>query len=418
MLRLAPGLGICLLLTAGALADAPPTRVSRALLERGRAEVEAGVRRGSPSDVARGLVTLRRARELLAAEPARPGITPEVAAQAEADLWDAEKWIAWAAGEWERLATAPARPPEPPVPAPAAPEPAAPEEGDRPPSPDVPAPPEGASPLTPWIREIRAAYAGTPAPAARAVLAREIAERAGVIGLPALLALFRSEEDPAARAGIHDALVQVGTSRVATGMAEHARQGPEAERLRSAALEVVCRCLARPEDEEPERPFCRAIRAFHKLEDRALSLGILDRLDEMGKPGVAALGEVLYLEDFGCHAAAIELLSTKQDRRAVPPLVHLLNRFAFDYREQYPAHQALLKMGWHAVPELIARLDDKAAGIWISWTLRKISGETMGTTKRKWDDWWKHERVKHPEVEEEPAETPAETTPGEGLPGR
>ena len=89
------------------------------------------------------------------------------------------------------------------------------------------------------------------------------------------------------------------------------------------------------------------------------------------------------------------------DGRAVPPLVYKMNRFKFEYRVQMPAHRALMEMGWYGVPALIARLDNRAAGIWISWTLRKISGETMGTDKRKWDNWWKSEKLMHPELFED-----------------
>ena len=54
----------------------------------------------------------------------------------------------------------------------------------------------------------------------------------------------------------------------------------------------------------------------------------------------------------------------------------------------------------------VPSLNDKAAGIWISWTLRKITGETMGTDKRKWGDWWKSEKLRHPELFDDPDERP------------
>ena len=42
----------------------------------------------------------------------------------------------------------------------------------------------------------------------------------------------------------------------------------------------------------------------------------------------------------------------------------------------------------------------------------------MGTDKRKWHDWWKSERLRHPEIFEDPDEerrTPEVTgKPGEG----
>jgi hypothetical protein len=198
-------------------------------------------------------------------------------------------------------------------------------------------------------------------------------------------------------------------------MAGYARD----DRRRDDALDVVYRALERPEAQEPERPWCRAIRTFHEAKVRPVSLAVLTRLDAMGYEGVAALGEVLYVDDFGYHDHASALLGRKRDRRAVPPLVFKLNRFAFDARDQLPAHQALLAIGWFAVPELIDHLDDAAAGTWVSWTLRKITGETMGTDRRKWTEWWKLEGPKHPELSADPAARPpgaaAPLTPGSGT---
>jgi hypothetical protein len=256
--------------------------------------------------------------------------------------------------------------------------------------------------LGPWCRRVRRIYDATEEPAGRAALARGLAAQAGVLALPTLYDLFRTEELPGARDGIHEALATVGTSRVAREMASYARR--DREEKWSDALDVIYRCLEKPERNEKERPFQRAIRAFHELKDLALSREIVRYLDHMGTPGIAALGEVVYVDDFGLHEHVIGLLAKKRDRRAVPPLVFKMNRFKFEYRVQMPAHEALLAMGWYAVPELVDRLDDKAAGIWISWTLRKISGETMGTDKRKWHDWWKTEKLRHPEVFADPDE--------------
>ena len=58
----------------------------------------------------------------------------------------------------------------------------------------------------------------------------------------------------------------------------------------------------------------------------------------MGTPGIAALGEVIYVPDFGYHDYTIRLLAKKRDGRAVPPLVYKMNRFKFEYRVQMPAH--------------------------------------------------------------------------------
>ena len=207
-----------------------------------------------------------------------------------------------------------------------------------------------------------------------------------------------------AREGVHESLAGVGTSRVARLMGGFALRAQGA-RWRDA-VDVIFRCLEKPDAEEPERPFVLAIRRFHRLKDRALSSWILDRLDAMGTEGIAALGQVIYVEDFGHHDQAISMLAEKRDGRAVPPLIYKMNRFKFEYRVQIPAHRALLEIGWYAVPVLIDHLDAKAAGIWISWTLRKITGETTGTQKRKWHEWWKGERVRHPELLLDPDERP------------
>jgi hypothetical protein len=230
------------------------------------------------------------------------------------------------------------------------------------------------------------------------------------VALGPLTDLFDEEQVEAARPALHQALAEVGTPRLAAWLTARTQRRHAA--CWTNVLDVLYRVLERPEAEEPERLYLPVVRAFHQRRDRKLTLGILQRLDAMGREGVAALGEVLYVGDFGYHTFAIERLATKKDARAVPPLVFKMNRFRFDAAEQFPAHDALLQLGWHAVPGLIDRLDDKAAGIWISWTLRKITGETMGTDKRKWHDWWKGEQVRHPELFEDPDERPPAAVTG------
>ena len=247
-----------------------------------------------------------------------------------------------------------------------------------------------------WLRVALAQYGATSDGRARAAYAQAILAEAGIHALPAVIDLFEAEQDALAREGIHEALATLGTSRVANAMKDFATKAKR-EHWRNA-LDVVYRCVKKPEKLEKERPFQRAVRAFHWLKDEKLSKEIVKTFDKMGKEGVAALGEILFVQDIGLHDRVMEKLSTKKDGRAVPPLVFNMNRFKFDPDKQVPAHEALLKLGWYGVPELINRLDDKAAGIWISWTLRKISGEHMGTDKRKWHDWWKTEKKKHPEV--------------------
>ena len=265
--------------------------------------------------------------------------------------------------------------------------------------------------LVRWCEKARKAYDAEADPLGRASIAVKIAVKAKEQGLPLLFDLFKIEKDAVARDGLLDALTLLGGLDVAKEMGTYAR--PEDCPLRHDALEVIYRCLEKPEKLEPERPFCQAIRKFHELKDHKFSEAIIARLDGMGWQGTAAIGEVLYVDDFGAQNAAYDALSRKKDSRAVPPLVFRLDRFTFEYQEQMPAHKTLLAIGWFAVPELVDRLNDPAAGIWISWTLRKITGRHAGTDRKKWTEWWKVEALKRPEITEantEPAATAGSTT--------
>ena len=371
-----------------ALAGDPPTARSAedplaeamSLVELGTTHVEIGTDTDNEKKVAQGVAFYRDARALFQAALSQPDLTPAQRNRIRAHLADVESRIEWYAGgdsaQGGARGTGEVRIPEP-------------KRGEQ---------------LGPWCRRVRKLYAETEDPLGQAALARGLASHAGVLALPTLLALFEKEEHPTARVGVHEALAIVGTSRVANKMASFARRNAEGQW--DHALAVIYLCLEKSEKSEPERPFLRAVRAFHKLKNRVLTLQILKALDAKDPAGTAALGEVLYVPDFGYHDYTIGLLAKKRDRRAVPPLVYKMNRFKFEYRVQIPAHKALLQMGWYAVPELVERLNDKAAGIWISWTLRKITGETMGTDKRKWHDWWKGERVRHPELFDDPKERP------------
>jgi hypothetical protein len=376
------------LLAAGVHAKegSDPLDEARSHVELGTTYVEVGTDTDNAAKVREGVAHYRKARQLFQQELARSDLSPAQRNRIQAYLVDVESRIEWYDPS-DAEAAASGR-----------------DVGDVRPPELKPGEPLGA-----WSRRVRTLYEQTDDPLGRASLARAMAAEAGVLALPSLYALFLSEEMPQARVGVHEALAQVGTSRVARKMGSFARKSAEAHW--EHALDVIYRCLEKPETREAEEPFQRAIRAFHKLKQRKLTLRILERLDAMVPEGTAALGEVIYVDDFGYHDTVIEMLSQKQDPRAVPPLVYKMNRFQFDADVQLPAHKALLKMGWYAVPELIDRLDDKAAGIWISWTLRKISGETMGTDKRKWHDWWKGEKVRHPELFADPEERPGRRAP-------
>ena len=362
---------------------------AQALIEQGKNDLDAGLEANDTARVRAARDGLRKAKDLLTKALQDPKVTEKGAGLLRRDLVDLDVWLKWA----EEVAGGSAKQEAPPKP------------GAPPGVPDVPERKDGS--FGPWLRQLQARYAKTESPVERAILARHMGAEAGVHAIPVLVSLFRTEADPKAREGVHEALALVGTSRVPGEMEGFARN--DAEKHWANALDVLYRGLERPERAEPEKPWCRAIRAFHELKERKLTLRIVERLDAMGTEGIAALGEVLYVEDIGYHDHTIGLLAKKRDRRAVPPLVFKLNRFAFEAMEQMPAHKALLAMGWYAVPELIDHLDDKAAGIWISWTLRKITGETMGTDKRKWHDWWKSASVHHPELFDDPEERPGGT---------
>lgn len=414
-MRCAYLLAFLLLGAASALAEEED---AQSLLWKGKEAIRAGMERGDAASLRDGAARLKRAKFLLEARRAGGQVS---AGERERIARDLEEIETWRKGAEQTLLDLAEGLGEAPPPAAGADTLAAEDDAYDPAAEDARsgsaevharALKEGER-LGAWVKETLAQYEACADAAGRAALAVSMAQTADVVAVPALLGLFQREQDARAREGVHEALARVGTSRVAGPMGELARQRDEARWPQ--ALDVIYRALERSDREEPERPWCRAIRSFHRLEVRELSLGILRRLDAMGTPGIAALGEILYLEDFGYHTTAIQMLSTKRDRRAVPPLVFKLNRFKFEAMEQLPAHRALLAMGWYAVPELIDRLDDKAAGIWISWTLRKITGETMGTDKRKWHDWWKHESVRHPELFEDPAERPGSAvTPSSG----
>ncbi len=385
----APGSGTAPGGAGGGPAPPPPALAKAdALLRGGILASEDGFEQERPDLVREGVRLLEQARDLLAPlsedlllSAEDRDLALELLTDAEGRIEEAEDWLTnpppptpdpvpGPQGDPaplvpEAQAPEPAPAPAPPTsPAPSAPAPSGPPDAP-PPAPTLPLddlPPAESFPnLTQWCRAVGFLHDRKAAPALRALLAQRVAQEAGVIGLPLLLGWFGSESDPGARSTLHAALAAIGTARVATEMTRFARA--DAAPRWDDAVDVLCRCLKKPDEQERERPFVRAIRRFHRLKDHRLTSSILNRLHAMGTEGVAALGQVLYVEDFGFHDRTIARLATKQDRRAVPPLVYKMNRFLFEYRVQLPAHQALLQIGWYAVPELIDRLDDKAAGI-------------------------------------------------------
>ena len=392
-LMLAWVFGVVLAAAGPGFAEGDARAEAKALIEQAKNDLDAGLEKKDTKRIESARDALRQAKDILTKALLASDVTDEKAGLLRRDLVDLDIWLSWAedaVGEGRGPGVGPKKKPGGPL------------------ATDLPERNEKEG-FGPWLKEMRARYDAAEGGIPRGILAQRMAAEAGIHALPTLLNYFRTEENPKAREGLHDALATVGTSRVATEMEKFARR--DAETQWKNALDVIYRALERPEKAESEKPWCRAVRAFHELKERKLTLRMIDRLDAMGWEGIAALGEVLYVEDFGYHDYATSLLAKKRDRRAVPPLVFKLNRFAFEAMQQMPAHKALLEMGWYAVPELIDHLDDKAAGIWISWTLRKITGETMGTDKRKWHDWWKTAQNQHPELFDDPEERPGGAAP-------
>ena len=364
-----------------ARAEEDPLAKIRALFDDGTMLVETGTEREDVERVRRGVRKFREARRRLAHRLADPGLTPTEAKRARALLVDVESRIEWysAGSSAEGVDSS----------------------GEV----RIPEMKRGES-LATWCRRVRKLYDESKGAGDRAALARGLAAKGGTKALSTLLKLFEEEAAGEARVGIHEGLAMLGTPRVAGKMATYAKKR---KRDRWAdALEVTYLCLARIAQDNTaqdpvararaERPFLAVVRSFHKLKDESLSRGMLERLDDMEPAGTAALGEVLYLPDFGLQAAAIERLSRKQDERAVAPLMHRLERSAFDPAAPTPAHRALLKLRWYAVPLLIERVADKSAGPWVAWTLEKISRAGLGADGAAWHAWWQRERLRHPEV--------------------
>lgn len=396
---LAPLACLVFLLTAPTevRASEDPLEAAKSLVELGKMLVETGSDRGDVKRIAEGVAKLREAKKALEAELKKPGLSEAESGRIQAWLVDVESRIEWYGPDASKaardvggggIATGEVR---------------------------VPAMKPGEA-IGSWCKRVVKTYQATDDAEGRAALARGLASKGGVVALPTLYRLFEKEARPGARDGVHEALAMVGTTRVAQRMGTYAKKSKE--KHWDNALAVIYLCLEKPEREEPEAPFQRAIRKFHQLKIRRLSLSILEQLDSMDPEGIAALGEIVYVADFGYHSHTIKLLGAKRDGRAVPPLVHLMNRFKFDPGSQVPAHSALVGMGWYAVPELINHLHSKSTGIWVSYTLRKITGQTMGTDKRKWHDWWKREKLRHPELFDDPDERPGGSKDGPVVTGK
>ena len=105
--------------------------------------------------------------------------------------------------------------------------------------------------LSLWCRRAAARYDDLTRPEERAALARKAAQHAGVIALPTLARWFEEDDSAMARVGIHDGLAAVGGWRVARLMRGYAQR--KRRKRRMDALEVIYRCLLKPDKVEPER---------------------------------------------------------------------------------------------------------------------------------------------------------------------
>ena len=259
---------------------------ARSLVELGTMYVEVGSDTDNPEKVRKGVAKYREARTLYKDALAEPDITPAEKNRIKAFLVDVESRIDWYSSSKVDgaggVATGEVRIPELKA-------------GER---------------IGPWCRRVRKLYDETDDPAGQAALARGLASKGGVLAVPTLFDLFEKEEYPKAREGVHEALAMVGTYRVARKMGTYARKS--AEKHWENALEVIYLCLEKSERSEPEKPYLKSIRDFHRMKNRKLTLQILKRLDSMEPAGTAALGEVVYVEDFGYHDYTIELLSHKR----------------------------------------------------------------------------------------------------------
>ena len=81
-------------------------------------------------------------------------------------------------------------------------------------------------------------------------------------------------------------------------------------RITPVAMAMITQAVAKAAQKADERlatmleKFAEITRLFKKFEKIQA-----DRLDAMGKPGIAALGEVIYVEDFAWHDYTIGLLA-------------------------------------------------------------------------------------------------------------
>jgi hypothetical protein len=372
-------------------AEARPLTDAQDVVKAAVADLLEGAKTNDMARIRRGLEGLAKGIELYRKVADDPAVPEEERGIARSSIPDTEKAIAQWSSRYPDAA-----PSKPPAPAPGL-DPA------RTPHVFLPNPEPGES-LEHWCERVKASYAEETNPRARAAVAARMAEKAKEKAGPALLDLLKTEKDPLARSGLSQALAAAGGEAVAARVGD--LLASDDAKAREAGLETLYAALRKPERVEPEKPWCKAVRRFHERKQAEASLDVLLKLDALGWSGVAALGEVLCLDEFGAGAAAVAYLSRKRDGRAVPPLLRRAAKGDKDAASA--ARQALASVGWHAVPELIRRLGDPAVDSEAAAALRRVTGQTFGPAPAKWEAWWKGERAKHPEVDADPEGAKAE----------
>lgn len=271
-------------------------------------------------------------------------------------------------------------------------------------------PTEDESPAA-WCKRAATAYAEASEGAERGAIALQVAQIANHDGYRPLLTWFNKERNPAARAGIEEALVSLGGPKLAKDMGKALRRPREP--MRASARRIVFACLRKPETEEPEEPFCMAVREAHRARDFDYSRELMMSLRGLGRSGARAMAEVLFEKDFGLHDECILFIEVTEDPRVVPALLHGLTRpyggsgsSAANVRKNEPLtrrRNAIKSIGWWGVPALIESMGNKKShrSDWADRCLREITGEAVEDRRRlrtAWQRWWTAKKQFHPDV--------------------
>lgn len=261
-----------------------------------------------------------------------------------------------------------------------------------------------------WVRRLEDAFTSSEEVGVRKQILSAWAADGGREAVRALLNVFDAEKDRAVRDHLNEVLVQVGTKDVASHMDKHMRAADDP--VQEDALQVVYGCLARPEEEVPEEPFCDAMRQFFKLGDTERTPEAIRQLDELGRSGTRALGQLLYLDDFQCggtssHVLCLTAFKTRRDDwRAAEILFDTFPKKVPKTAptEEDPTHLikrgvALDGVGTCCLPGLIKLLGNRTFSGFASRCLRDIynqqslgSQEDLPDSPSAWKKWWKKQK--------------------------